>query len=166
MTCRENGELWKNSNGCPIYIDYAHTPDALENALKSLRQVYSSPANKLLLIFGCGGDRDKNKRPSMGLIAEKYADSVMLTSDNPRNENPLGIIEDILVGIKDKSQIMINTTENNWINISVKSAKKNDVILIAGKGHRVSRDISGKKSFPISLSSKLLEEKDDSNETY
>ena len=69
----------------------------------------------------------------MGLIAEKYADSVMLTSDNPRNENPLGIIEDILVGIKDKSQIMINTDRELMINISVKSAKKNDVILIGGK---------------------------------
>ena len=150
----------KNSNGCPIYIDYAHTPDALENALKSLRQVYSSPANKLFLIFGCGGDRDKNKRPYMGLIAEKYADSVMLTSDNPRNENPLGIIEDILVGIKDKSQIMINTDRELAINISVKSAKKNDVILIAGKGHEEYQEtFSGKKSFSDKLIiHKLLEE--------
>ena len=142
----------RNSNGCPIYIDYAHTPDALENALKSLRQVYPSPVNKLFLIFGCGGDRDKSKRPSMGLIAEKYADSVMLTSDNPRNENPLEIIEDILSGMKDKSQIMINTDRELAINISVKSAKKNDVILIAGKGHEEYQEtFSGKNFFSDKL---------------
>ena len=95
----------------------------------------------------------------MGLIAEKYADSVMLTSDNPRNENPLGIIEDILVGIKDKSQIMINTDRELAINISVKSAK-NDVILIAGKGHEEYQEtFSGKKSFSDKLIiHKLLEE--------
>ena len=142
----------RSSNGCPIYIDYAHTPDALENVLKSLRQVYSSPTNKLLLVFGCGGDRDKNKRPSMGLIAEKYADSVMLTSDNSRNENPLEIIEDILVGIEDKAQIMINTDRELAINILVKSAKKNDVILIAGKGHEEYQEtLSVKKSFSDKL---------------
>jgi len=114
----------KNLEGCPIYIDYAHTPDALENVLTSLRQIYPKPANKLILVFGCGGDRDKNKRPFMGAIAEKHADSVILTSDNSRKEDPLNIIEDILKGVKDKSQIMINTDRELAINISIKSAKK------------------------------------------
>tara|TARA_S200000501_G_scaffold328489_1_gene328439 strand:- start:3988 stop:5523 length:1536 start_codon:yes stop_codon:yes gene_type:complete len=137
----------RNFKGCPIYIDYAHTPDALENALVSLRQIYPSSANKLILVFGCGGDRDKNKRPFMGAIAEKYADSVMLTSDNSRNESSLNIIEDILKGIKDKSQIMINTDRELAINLSIQSAKENDVILIAGKGHEEYQEIFSKKQF-------------------
>ena len=115
-------------------------------------------SRKLLLIFGRGGDRDKNKRPSMGLIA-KYADSVMLTSDNPRNENPLGIIEDILVGIKDKSQIMINTDRELAINISVKSAEKNDVILTAARVMKsIKRHSLVKNLFPIVYHPQIIEE--------
>ncbi len=136
-----------NLKGAPVYIDYAHTPDALENVLASVREIYPRSANKLILVFGCGGDRDRNKRHSMGTIAEKYADLVILTSDNSRNEEPLNIIEDILKGVKDKSQILINTDRELAINISIQSAKKNDVILITGKGHEEYQEMFREKTY-------------------
>jgi UDP-N-acetylmuramoyl-L-alanyl-D-glutamate--2,6-diaminopimelate ligase len=116
-----------------IIIDYAHTPDALENVLKSMKEVVPG---RLVVLFGCGGDRDRTKRPIMGKIAAKYADFVIVTSDNPRTEEPSGIIADIMAGvegtktphavIEDRREAIAFAIENHW---------PGDAIILAGKGH-------------------------------
>jgi UDP-N-acetylmuramoyl-L-alanyl-D-glutamate--2,6-diaminopimelate ligase len=122
-----------------VFIDYAHTPDALENTLKALRDVKRSGGAKwngrLTVLFGCGGDRDPIKRPMMGRIASKYTDFVIVTSDNTRTENPQKIIADILKGI-DK-ELPYTTIENRTeaIKYAIKTANSGDIILLAGKGH-------------------------------
>jgi UDP-N-acetylmuramoyl-L-alanyl-D-glutamate--2,6-diaminopimelate ligase len=113
-----------------IFVDYAHTPDALEKALQTLREVTTG---KLWVVFGCGGDRDKGKRPQMGLVAQKLADRVVVTSDNPRSEVPGVIIDDILAsGI---TPFLVETDRRRAIVGAVTGAAAGDLILIAGKGH-------------------------------
>ena len=125
----------ENNPDSPLCIvDYAHTPDGLENILKAAR-LMTPPENKLICVFGCGGDRDPTKRPKMGKIAEEISDLVIVTSDNPRSEDPKQIISDILSGIKNTSNILVELDRRNAINLAVKKARKNDVIVIAGKGH-------------------------------
>jgi len=118
--------------GFIVVIDYAHTPDALENILKSLNEIKE---NRIIAVFGAGGNRDKTKRPLMGETAEKLSDIVILTSDNPRNEDPLSIIEDILDGIKDKDKVITIVDRKQAIEKAISLAKEKDIILIAGKGH-------------------------------
>ena len=126
-------ELVPTEGDYTILIDYAHTPDALENALKALRTVSDS---RLVVLFGCGGDRDKLKRPIMGGIAADYADFVIVTSDNPRTEKPEDIISDILEGMKDKKTPGITICDRvEAIKWAIDNHRKNDVILLAGKGH-------------------------------
>ena len=93
---------------CTVVVDYAHTPDGLENILETMKEVVKG---KLITVFGCGGDRDKTKRPLMGEIAEKYSDVTIVTSDNPRTEDPHSIIEDILAGIKDSHTVIEDRKE-------------------------------------------------------
>ncbi len=116
-----------------VIIDYAHTPDGLKNILKTFRECEK---NRVIALFGCGGDRDKTKRPIMGKIAVRYADYVIITSDNPRSENPLEIIKDILVGTEG-STTPITVIENRIeaIKYAVSIAQKDDIIVLAGKGH-------------------------------
>lgn len=117
-------------------VDYAHTPDGLENVLKAAKKLV--PANgKLICLFGCGGDRDTTKRPKMGKIAEDLADKIIITSDNPRTEDPQQILTDILSGIKslNSDKIIIESDRKLAIELALKTATENDVILIAGKGH-------------------------------
>ncbi|GAB6073201.1 UDP-N-acetylmuramoyl-L-alanyl-D-glutamate--2,6-diaminopimelate ligase [Venenivibrio stagnispumantis] len=113
-------------------IDYAHTPDGLENLLKTVRKLKN--INRVITIFGAGGDRDKTKRAPMGEIAERYSDIIILTSDNPRSENPLDIIEDIKKGIKSKN-IIIQPDREKAIKTGIEMAKEGDIVVIAGKGH-------------------------------
>ena len=113
-----------------IVVDYAHTPDGLENILETMKEVVNG---KLITVFGCGGDRDKTKRPLMGAIAEKYSDVVIVTSDNPRTEEPSKIIEDILEGIRDSHTVIEDRKEA--IEYACKIASKDDIVVIAGKGH-------------------------------
>ncbi len=117
-----------------VIVDYAHTPDGLENVLKAARDITPSDG-KLICIFGCGGDRDATKRPKMGRIAEELADKVIVTSDNPRSENPQQIITDILAGIKSVNDIIVEPDRELAIKEAYKIANKNDVVLVAGKGH-------------------------------
>ncbi len=117
--------------GRNIFVDYAHTPDALENVLQALRLLSD---NKLTVIFGCGGERDALKRPLMGAIAEKYADTIIITSDNPRSEDPQKIADDIAAGIKRKGREVI-LDRKEAISRGLAKSKKNDTVLIAGKGH-------------------------------
>ena len=117
-----------------VIVDYAHTPDGLENVLKAAREITPNN-NQLICIFGCGGDRDATKRPKMGGIAEKLADKVIVTSDNPRSENPQQIITDILAGFKSTSGVVVEPDRELAIKEASKIAQENDVVLIAGKGH-------------------------------
>lgn len=115
---------------CTVVVDYAHTPDALENILKTMKEVLKG---KLITVFGCGGDRDKTKRPIMGSIASKYSDVTIVTSDNPRTENPTSIIDDILVGITDSHTVIED--RKDAIEYACRIADKDDIVVIAGKGH-------------------------------
>lgn len=120
------------------FVDYAHTPDALENVLQSLRKVRESSkaANRIITVFGCGGDRDRTKRPLMAGIAAKLSDYVVVTSDNPRTEGPEAIIADVLKGIpQDFKQITVESDREKAIRQAIELAGDEDVILIAGKGH-------------------------------
>jgi len=123
-------ELVSDSADLPVIVDYAHTPDALEKALQALRLHCQG---KLWVVFGCGGDRDTGKRPEMGAIAVKYADRVIVTSDNPRTESPNQIIDQIIRDVK--GQCSIESDRRAAINQTVLNAKPGDVVLIAGKGH-------------------------------
>ncbi len=126
-------EVVPSNKDFTIIIDYAHTPDGLKNILGTFRECEK---NRLTVLFGCGGDRDKTKRPIMGSIAARYADFVIVTSDNPRTENPSEIIDDILVGL-DGTVTPYKVIENRIeaIKYAVKSASTNDIIVLAGKGH-------------------------------
>ena len=117
-----------------VIVDYAHTPDGLINVLKTARDITPS-AGKLICVFGCGGDRDATKRPKMGAIAEELADKVIVTSDNPRTEDPQQIITDILSGFKKVNDVIVEPDRELAIKEAYKIAQPNDVILVAGKGH-------------------------------
>ena len=132
-----------NSNKC-LYIDYAHTPAALENILLSLKKKYKG---NLICLFGCGGDRDQGKRPLMGEVADSLADKIILTNDNPRFENQKKIIEDILEGIKDLNKVEIITERTKAIKSGLKllsEEKEGSVLLLAGKGHESNQEIKRK----------------------
>lgn len=135
------------SSNYKIYIDYAHTPDALENILKELK-IASENAN-IICVFGCGGDRDKLKRPKMGKIATKYADKVIITDDNPRKEQSENIIKDIIIGlsVEEISKVIINPDRNQAIKSAINMCAANDIIVIAGKGHEEYQIYGDKKSY-------------------
>lgn len=128
------GRMEVVSKAPTVIVDYAHTPDALENVLRTLKPLKQG---KLLVVFGCGGDRDRLKRPIMGKIAVDYADHVVITSDNPRHEEPLQIVEDILHGIETSQMYKVKTIIDREpaIKYALASAAANDIVLIAGKGH-------------------------------
>jgi len=117
-----------------VFVDYAHTDDALKNVSMTLRPVCKG---KLIVLFGCGGDRDKTKRRRMAKVAEELADRVIVTSDNPRTEDPQQIIRDITAGFRDRDseKISIEPDRKKAIELAIKAAQKNDIVLIAGKGH-------------------------------
>jgi UDP-N-acetylmuramoyl-L-alanyl-D-glutamate--2,6-diaminopimelate ligase len=119
-----------------VIVDYAHTPDGLENVLKSAREI-TPKDGKLICLFGCGGDRDATKRPKMGAIAEKLADKIIITSDNPRSEDPQVIITDIIAGLKsvNTENVIVEPDRGTAIGLLKTIANNNDVVLIAGKGH-------------------------------
>ncbi|WII72818.1 UDP-N-acetylmuramoyl-L-alanyl-D-glutamate--2,6-diaminopimelate ligase [Bdellovibrio sp. 22V] len=142
-----------NNKNLSVFVDYAHSPDALENvltALNKVRETLQSTA-RIWTIFGCGGDRDKGKRPLMAQMALKYSDEVIVTSDNPRTEDPQAIINDILAGVAgaDKSKTTVIVDRKEAIHETLKKAQSGDVILIAGKGHE-DYQIIGTQKFPFS----------------
>jgi UDP-N-acetylmuramoyl-L-alanyl-D-glutamate--2,6-diaminopimelate ligase len=116
-----------------ILIDYAHTPDALDNVLDSMRHVTEG---RLVALFGCGGDRDRTKRPVMGRIAQENADLVIVTSDNPRTEDPMDIIQDILKGMyEEMGNLEVIPDRVKAIEWAIENHRDGDVIILAGKGH-------------------------------
>ncbi len=128
-------------------VDYAHTPDALKNVLETVNEV-KSDKEKLITVFGCGGDRDRDKRPRMGLIASELSHVVIITSDNPRSEEPISIINQIKQGVpKENTQkVFIQPDRKEAIRMAVAMAYKGDIIMIAGKGHEKYQEIKGVKS--------------------
>ena len=126
-----------------VIIDYAHTPDALKKVLLSLN---SFPHSRIITVFGCGGERDSEKRPIMGDIASQLSDIVIITDDNPRGEEPMKIIDDILSGIeKNKKSVYIHQNRRKAIEYALKIAGKNDIILLAGKGHETYQAVGDEK---------------------
>ncbi|MEO1672227.1 MAG: cyanophycin synthetase, partial [Cyanobacteria bacterium J06631_2] len=115
-----------------VIVDYAHTPDSLENLLKASRPFISG---KMICVFGCGGDRDRTKRPLMGKIAAQLADVAVVTSDNPRTENPEQILKDVVAGIPDTVEPIVIGDRAKAIATAIKNAQPGDGVLIAGKGH-------------------------------
>ncbi|MGL6106170.1 UDP-N-acetylmuramoyl-L-alanyl-D-glutamate--2,6-diaminopimelate ligase [Romboutsia sp.] len=125
-------ETVPNDKGISVIVDYAHTPDALENILKTAKEF--AKAN-IITVFGCGGDRDKTKRPVMGSIAQNLSDVCIITSDNPRTENPKLIVEDILKGLDSNNNYKVVMDRKEAIREAIELAKENDIVIIAGKGH-------------------------------
>lgn len=139
-------EFYKNTNGTTAIIDYAHTPDALENVLSTIKKL-CTPQNKIITVVGAGGDRDTTKRPLMGSICAKLSDKVILTSDNPRSEDPAVIAKQMEEGISDQNMPKVTTIldRKEAIKVAVMLAGNNDIILIAGKGHENYQEIKGVK---------------------
>jgi len=142
-----------NSRDISVFVDYAHSPDALENVLTALNSVRESlkSSARIWTVFGCGGDRDKGKRPLMAKTALKFSDHVVITSDNPRTEDPQAVIQDILTGVtsSDKSKTTVIVDRKEAIHQALQSAQPGDVVLIAGKGHE-DYQIIGKEKLPFS----------------
>ncbi len=137
-------ELYKTARSASIVVDYAHTPDALEKALLSVREHCHGD---LWCVFGCGGDRDQAKRPVMGAAAEAHADILIVTNDNPRSEAPASIAKQIAVGIQGEHRVILDRAEA--INAAISHAKPEDWVLVAGKGHEATQQI-GQHTLPFS----------------
>ncbi|HEY1591781.1 MAG TPA: UDP-N-acetylmuramoyl-L-alanyl-D-glutamate--2,6-diaminopimelate ligase [Solirubrobacteraceae bacterium] len=127
-----------------VLVDYAHTPDSLENVLRAARQIADG---RVHVVFGCGGDRDRGKRPLMGEIATRLADRVMVTSDNPRSENPEAIIDEILVGTG--PGVEHETDRRAAIHTTLAGARRGEVVVIAGKGHEQGQEFEGGRKIPF-----------------
>ncbi|KFL50998.1 UDP-N-acetylmuramoylalanyl-D-glutamate--2,6-diaminopimelate ligase [Burkholderia pyrrocinia] len=128
-----------------VVIDYAHTPDALEKTLDALRPIAAARGGRLVCMFGCGGDRDATKRPLMGAIAERLADEIVVTSDNPRSEDPQRIIDQIVAGMTMPARARRIEDRASAILQAVRGAAREDVVVLAGKGHEATQEIMGKK---------------------
>lgn len=128
-----------------VVIDYAHTPDALEKVLLALRPVAQSRTGRLWCVFGCGGDRDALKRPLMAAVAQKNADQVVVTSDNPRSENAAAIISQILLGLTQADSVHVQADRALAISQTLALAQPGDIVLLAGKGHETYQEICGVK---------------------
>jgi len=134
----------RSTNGITAIVDYAHTPDALENVLKTIRGIRKG-SEQVITVVGCGGDRDKTKRPKMASIAAEMSDKVILTSDNPRTENPATILEEMEAGLDENQQLKSLTIQDRkqGIKTAISLANSGDIILIAGKGHEKYQEIMG-----------------------
>jgi UDP-N-acetylmuramoyl-L-alanyl-D-glutamate--2,6-diaminopimelate ligase len=122
-----------NSHGIHVLVDYAHKPDALDKVLQTLRGIKGQ--HRLITVFGCGGDRDRTKRPVMGKLSAELSDFSVVTSDNPRTENPDSIIQEILSGMKGYSNFTVEPDRKKAIFKAIETAQAGDIVLIAGKGH-------------------------------
>lgn len=137
-------EFFKNANDVTAVVDYAHTPDALENILTTLKALCPK-TNKIITVVGAGGNRDKTKRPIMGKICARLSNQVILTSDNPRNEDAADIANQMLAGIESPTNVLTILDRKQAIKTAIMLAQKGDVILVAGKGHEPYQEIQGVK---------------------
>jgi UDP-N-acetylmuramyl-tripeptide synthetase len=136
-------ERIENDRGLTVLVDYAHKPAALEGVLKTVRPLAKAGGGRVHVVFGCGGDRDKAKRPVMGRIAAALADDVVVTSDNPRSENPDTIIAEVLAGIPAGTNAAALADRRAAITEALRRARPGDVVLVAGKGHETEQVIAG-----------------------
>ncbi|CAN5292818.1 UDP-N-acetylmuramoyl-L-alanyl-D-glutamate--2,6-diaminopimelate ligase [soil metagenome] len=129
-----------------VLVDYAHTPDSLENVLTAARPL---TAGRLVCVFGCGGDRDRGKRPQMGEISARLADHTIVTSDNPRSEDPVAIVDEILAGIEDRSTTEAIVDRHAAIERAITLARPGDVVVVAGKGHEQGQEFEDGRKLPF-----------------
>jgi UDP-N-acetylmuramoyl-L-alanyl-D-glutamate--2,6-diaminopimelate ligase len=129
-----------------VLVDYAHTPDSLENVLRAARPLTEG---RLLVVFGCGGDRDREKRPLMGEIAARLADVCVVTSDNPRSEDPEAIIAEILQGIPNGADPQVEPDRRTAIELALGAARPGDTVVIAGKGHEQGQEFEAGRKVPF-----------------
>jgi UDP-N-acetylmuramoyl-L-alanyl-D-glutamate--2,6-diaminopimelate ligase len=132
--------------GWTAVVDYAHTPDALENVLRTIRGVKSASSGRVITVFGCGGNRDAGKRPIMGRIASSMSDLTIVTSDNPRNEDPGAIIAQIVAGVVAGCDVRVEPDRRAAIRMALALARRDDIVLIAGKGHETYQIIGGTRT--------------------
>jgi UDP-N-acetylmuramoyl-L-alanyl-D-glutamate--2,6-diaminopimelate ligase len=133
-------EYCGNQDGVSVFVDYAHTPDALENSCRTLKELNPQ---RLITVFGCGGDRDRSKRPLMARAAAQHSDVCVITSDNPRRENPEAILREVEVGMgNSRYKSVVDRAEA--IRIAIHAAGRGDIVLIAGKGHETYQEFDGK----------------------
>jgi UDP-N-acetylmuramoyl-L-alanyl-D-glutamate--2,6-diaminopimelate ligase len=147
-------------DGFTVLVDYAHTDDALQNVLTTLRPLCRG---RLTVLFGCGGDRDRTKRPRMARVTEQLADTIIVTSDNPRTEEPDAIIGEIIAGFEDpgSERVTVEPDRRKAIELAIENARADDIILLAGKGHETYQ-IIGTKKFDFSdkdIASRCLRER-------
>jgi UDP-N-acetylmuramoyl-L-alanyl-D-glutamate--2,6-diaminopimelate ligase len=129
-------EIIPSTNGVTVAVDYAHTDDALRNLIALSRELVGVHGGRVITLFGCGGDRDRTKRPKMGRAAAENSDLVVLTSDNPRSEVPMSIIDEALVGVREtRTTCIVEEDRARAIEIAIRAAKPGDIVLLAGKGH-------------------------------
>jgi UDP-N-acetylmuramoyl-L-alanyl-D-glutamate--2,6-diaminopimelate ligase len=137
-------EVVPSSNDVTVVVDYAHTDDALRNLISLARELVKARGGRVITLFGCGGDRDRTKRPRMGRAAGEGSDLVVLTSDNPRSEDPMAIIEEALAGVRETgTTCIVEEDRAGAIEIAIRAARAGDIVLLAGKGHekvQISRD--------------------------
>ena len=127
-------EAVRSASGRTVIVDYAHTPDALQNVIETINEI-RRPEQQLIVVCGCGGDRDRTKRPEMGAIASREASVAVFTSDNPRTEDPEAILDQIMEGVEAGSRCLRITDRAQAIRTAVMLSHEGDIILIAGKGH-------------------------------
>jgi UDP-N-acetylmuramoyl-L-alanyl-D-glutamate--2,6-diaminopimelate ligase len=141
-------EIIRGKNNITGIVDYAHTPDALKNILDNLNELKQK--GRIITVVGCGGNRDKEKRPLMGKIAAKLSDQAIFTSDNPRDENPADIIENMMSDLDpvNKKKVIVIEDRKQAIKTAVTLAQPGDIVLVAGKGHEDYQEIKGKR-FPF-----------------
>ncbi|WOC52036.1 hypothetical protein BPO_1389 [Bergeyella porcorum] len=143
---RVNGrfETFKSDGGIVFVVDYAHTPDALENILDSINEIRTKN-ERLITVFGCGGDRDREKRPEMGKVATQKSTLAIITSDNPRTEDATAIIKEIEAGVEAQNFSKYTTIPDRKeaIKMAIKFAEPRDIVLVAGKGHETYQEING-----------------------
>jgi UDP-N-acetylmuramoyl-L-alanyl-D-glutamate--2,6-diaminopimelate ligase len=129
-------EVVPSSNGVTVVVDYAHTDDALRNLISLARELVKERSGRVITLFGCGGDRDRTKRPRMGRAAGEGSDLVVLTSDNPRSEEPTVIIDEALAAVEETgTDCVVEEDRAGAISIAIRAARPGDIVLIAGKGH-------------------------------
>jgi UDP-N-acetylmuramoyl-L-alanyl-D-glutamate--2,6-diaminopimelate ligase len=136
-------ERIENDRGLTVLVDYAHKPAALEGVLRTVRPLAQAGGGRVHVVFGCGGDRDRAKRPVMGRIASSLADEVVVTSDNPRSEDPESIIAEVLAGLRAGTRAVAYTDRREAIAAALAGAQRGDVLLVAGKGHETEQVIGG-----------------------
>jgi UDP-N-acetylmuramoyl-L-alanyl-D-glutamate--2,6-diaminopimelate ligase len=130
--------------GFTVVVDYAHTDDALANLIALGRDLVRERGGRVITMFGCGGDRDKTKRPKMGRVAARGSDLVVVTSDNPRSEVPMQIIEEVMVGVREtRVECVVEVDRRAAIEVAIRAARQGDIVLLAGKGHEKTQTFAG-----------------------